>query len=192
MSSGWRSRSRLTTWRDTPASPRRLTRPLRSGSSSTLAHQFRDFIQAGAVHYVQPDVVRLAGITEWWQVADLAHSYSLPVVPHVGDMCQVHQHLCFAHPGCGLLEYIPWLRDWMRHPARIEAGHFVAPRRAGRRDGAERGGADPESTGSEPMERVTATYPHRDAAPGGPGRRHAGRASSPRGRLWPCRARPRR
>jgi L-alanine-DL-glutamate epimerase-like enolase superfamily enzyme len=101
--------------------------PIALGEQLYLAHQFRDFIHAGAVHYVQPDVVRLAGVTEWWQVADLAHSYSLPVVPHVGDMCQVHQHLCFAHPGCALLEYIPWLRDWMKHPAQIRDGHFVAP-----------------------------------------------------------------
>lgn len=101
--------------------------PLALGEQLYLAAQFRDFIHAGAVHYVQPDVVRLAGVTEWWQVADLAHSYQLPVVPHVGDMCQVHQHLCFAHPACQLLEYIPWLRDWMLHPAQVRDGHFVAP-----------------------------------------------------------------
>ena len=105
--------------------------PIALGEQLYLAHQFRDFIHAGAVHYVQPDVVRLAGVTEWWQVADLAHSYSLPVVPHVGDMCQVHQHLCFAHPGCALLEYIPWLRDWMKHPAQIRDGRFVAPEAPG-------------------------------------------------------------
>jgi L-alanine-DL-glutamate epimerase-like enolase superfamily enzyme len=46
-------------------------------------------------------------------------------------MCQVHQHLCFAHPGCQLLEYIPWLRDWMLHPAQIRDGHFVAPEAPG-------------------------------------------------------------
>ena len=100
--------------------------PIALGEQLYTSSQFRDFIHAGAVHYVQPDVVRLAGITEFWEVADLARCYSLPVVPHVGDMCQVHQHVCFAHPACGLLEYIPWLRDWMEEPARIEAGFFVA------------------------------------------------------------------
>ena len=101
--------------------------PIALGEQLYISQQFRDFIHAGAVHYVQPDVVRLAGITEFWQVADLAHCYSLPVVPHVGDMCQVHQHLCFAHPACGLLEYIPWLRDWMEVPAKIVDGFYVAP-----------------------------------------------------------------
>lgn len=104
-----------------------ITTPIAMGEQLYLASQFRDFIQHGAVHYVQPDIVRLAGITEWWQVADLAHSFDLPVVPHVGDMCQVHQHLCFAHPACSLLEYIPWLAPWMKHPAQVEGGFYVAP-----------------------------------------------------------------
>ena len=108
-----------------------ISTPIALGEQLYMASQFRDFIHAGAVHYVQPDVVRLAGVTEFWQVADLARCYSLPVVPHVGDMCQVHQHLCFAHPACSLLEYIPWLRDWMEVPARIEGGHFVAPEEPG-------------------------------------------------------------
>jgi L-alanine-DL-glutamate epimerase-like enolase superfamily enzyme len=101
--------------------------PIALGEQLYTASQFRDFVRAGAVHYVQPDVVRLAGITEFWEVADLARCWSLPVAPHVGDMCQVHQHLCFAHPACSLLEYIPWLRDWMEAPASIVDGHYVAP-----------------------------------------------------------------
>ena len=108
-----------------------IATPIALGEQLYTSSHFRDFIQAGAVHYVQPDVVRLAGVTEFWQVADMAHCHSLPVVPHVGDMCQVHQHLCFAHPACALLEYIPWLRDWMEAPARIEAGYYVAPEAPG-------------------------------------------------------------
>lgn len=104
-----------------------IATPIALGEQLYTALQFRDFIRAGAVHYVQPDVVRLAGITEFWQVADLARCNNLPVVPHVGDMCQVHQHLCFAHPACSLLEYIPWLHDWMEAPAKIENGFYVAP-----------------------------------------------------------------
>lgn len=108
-----------------------INTPIALGEQLYMSIQFRDFIHASAVTYVQPDVVRLAGITEWWQVADLAHSYQLPVVPHVGDMCQVHQHLCLAHPACHLLEYIPWLRDWMKHPAQIKDGYFIAPQEPG-------------------------------------------------------------
>jgi L-alanine-DL-glutamate epimerase-like enolase superfamily enzyme len=105
--------------------------PVAMGEQLYLAAQFRDFIRADAVHYVQPDVVRLAGITEWWQVADLAHMNELPVVPHVGDMGQVHLHLCLAHPACSLLEYIPWLREWMADPVQVEHGFYVPPRAPG-------------------------------------------------------------
>lgn len=104
-----------------------ISTPIALGEQLYMAAQFRDFMAAGAVHYVQPDVVRLAGVTEFWQVADMAYGNNLPVCPHVGDMVQVHQHLCFAHPACHLLEYIPWLHDWMRHPARVENGVYLAP-----------------------------------------------------------------
>ncbi len=116
---------------DDVQSHRRLAEAIRTpialGEQIYTAAHFREFIHAGAVRYVQPDVVRLAGITEFLEVADMAHSANLPVAPHVGDMAQVHQHLCFAHPACNLLEYIPWLRDWMEHPARIHGGYYVAP-----------------------------------------------------------------
>jgi L-alanine-DL-glutamate epimerase-like enolase superfamily enzyme len=108
-----------------------IATPIALGEQLYTASHFRDFIHAGAVHYVQPDVVRLAGITEFWQVADMARCYSLPVCPHVGDMCQVHAHLCFAHAACSLLEYIPWLRDWMEEPAKIVDGFYVAPQAPG-------------------------------------------------------------
>ncbi len=108
-----------------------IATPIALGEQLYTASAFRDFIHAGAVHYVQPDVVRLAGVTEFMQVADMARCYSLPVVPHVGDMCQVHQHVCFAHPSCSLLEYIPWLRDWMETPAKIVDGFYVAPETPG-------------------------------------------------------------
>ena len=108
-----------------------IAMPIALGEQLYTAQQFRDFIKAGAVHYVQPDAVRLAGITEFLQVAETAHSFCLPVAPHVGDMAQVHQHLCFAHPACSLLEYIPWLRDWMEEPAQIEGGYYIAPNAPG-------------------------------------------------------------
>ena len=54
---------------------------------------FKNYIQAGAVHFVQADCTRLAGISEFLTVSLLARKFDLPVVPHVGDMGQIHQHL---------------------------------------------------------------------------------------------------
>jgi L-alanine-DL-glutamate epimerase-like enolase superfamily enzyme len=106
---------------------RSLRTPIALGEQLYSLHAFRSFIQAGAVHFVQPGVVRLAGITEWLRVADLAHANRLPVAPHIGDMMQIHVHLAFAHPACSCLEYIPWLRECFVEPATVKDGEFVLP-----------------------------------------------------------------
>jgi L-alanine-DL-glutamate epimerase-like enolase superfamily enzyme len=121
--------------------------PIALGEQLYMVSQFRDFIEADAVHYVQPDVTRLAGITEWWQVAELAHASSLPVVPHVGDMGQVHQHLCRAHSACSLLEYIPWIAPWMKEPVRIEGGNYLPAQEPG-------AGLEPTTEAMERLNRV--------------------------------------
>ncbi len=54
---------------------------------------FKNFMQMGAVHYVQADCTRLAGVSEFLAVSLLAKKFGLPAVPHVGDMGQIHQHL---------------------------------------------------------------------------------------------------
>lgn len=101
--------------------------PIALGEQLYSLDPFRDFISAGAVHYVQPDAVRVAGVTEWWQVADLAHAFRLPVAPHVGDMAQLHLQLAIAHPACHLLEFIPWLQPAMAEPVTVRGGYFVTP-----------------------------------------------------------------
>jgi L-alanine-DL-glutamate epimerase-like enolase superfamily enzyme len=105
--------------------------PLALGEQLYTADAFRSFIEAAAVEYVQPDVTRLAGITEYIQVADTAHSHRLPVVAHVGDMGQVHVHLSYWHPATPMLEYIPWIKDAFVEPIRVEAGYYVRPESPG-------------------------------------------------------------
>ncbi len=97
---------------------------------------FKNFIEAGAVHFVQVDCTRVAGISEFLAVSFLARKFSLPVVPHVGDMGQIHQHLVlFNHVAIGhpitFLEYIPHLRDYFAHPARVQDGFYAVPQEPG-------------------------------------------------------------
>jgi L-fuconate dehydratase len=97
---------------------------------------FKNFITAGAVHYVQADCTRLAGISEFLVVSMLARKAGLPVVPHVGDMGQMHQHLVlFSHIALAhealLLEHIPHLREHFVHPARVEGGYYRTPQEPG-------------------------------------------------------------
>ena len=110
---------------------RSIQTPIALGEQLYTLDDFRNFIQAGAVQYVQASTVRQGGITAWWGIAELAAAYRLPVVPHVGDMLQVHQHLSIAHPAVRLMEYIPWLRGCFEHPATVEHGDFVVPQDPG-------------------------------------------------------------
>jgi len=104
---------------------RAISTPIALGEQLYMLDDFRNFVHAGAVHFVQADAVRLAGVTEWWQVADLALAHHLPVAPHIGDMMQVHLPLALAHPACTLLEYIPWTRSCFVEPATVKEGLFV-------------------------------------------------------------------
>lgn len=101
--------------------------PIALGEQLDTLDQFQRFLEARAVHFVQPDAVRLGGVTEWLQVADVALASRLPVVSHVGDMMQVHVQTAFAHPASNSLEYIPWLRGCFVEPATAKDGFFVRP-----------------------------------------------------------------
>lgn len=97
---------------------------------------FKNFMQAQAVEYVQVDAVRVAGISEFIVVSLLARQFGLKVVPHVGDMGQIHQHLVlFNHIALGLdkvfLEYIPHLRNRFVCPAVVTTGVYQTPQEAG-------------------------------------------------------------
>jgi L-fuconate dehydratase len=97
---------------------------------------FKNFMQASALHYVQADCTRLAGVSEFLTVSLLAKKFSLPIVPHVGDMGQVHQHLVlFNHIALGhelsFLEHIPHLRSHFVFPASVADGCYKTPQEPG-------------------------------------------------------------
>jgi L-fuconate dehydratase len=97
---------------------------------------FKDYLQAGAVGFLQADCVRQGGVSEFITISLLARKFAVPIVPHVGDMGQVHQHLVlFNHIALGhevvFLEYIPHLREHFQQPARVENGVYATPQTAG-------------------------------------------------------------
>ncbi len=97
---------------------------------------FKNFLQARAIHFVQADATRLGGISEFLTVSLLARQHGLPVVPHVGDMGQIHQHMVFFnHIALGneilFLEYIPHLRSHFVFPAQVDGGVYKTPEEPG-------------------------------------------------------------
>jgi L-fuconate dehydratase len=98
--------------------------------------QFKNFMQAGAAAFIQVDCTRVGGVSEFLTVSLLARKFGLKVVPHVGDMGQIHQHLVLVnHIAFGLekifLEYIPHLREHFVHPAIVESGVYHTPQDPG-------------------------------------------------------------
>ncbi len=97
---------------------------------------FKNFFQSGALHYVQADCTRLGGVSEFLTVSLLAKKFLLPVVPHVGDMGQLHQHLVlFNHIALAhdvlFLEHIPHLRNHFVSPALVADGCYRTPQEPG-------------------------------------------------------------
>lgn len=116
----------------------RAIAPLRVAAGEHIPHRvlFKNFMQAGAAHFIQVDCTRVGGISEFITVSLLARLFDLPVVPHVGDMGQIHQHLVvFNRVTLGhdqvFLEYIPHLRGYFLYPARVEAGVYRIPQEPG-------------------------------------------------------------
>ena len=110
---------------------RRIPTPIALGELLYNVDDFRHFMEADAVHFVQVDAVRVGGITQWWKVADMAYAMRLPVVPHHGDGGQAQLHLGIAHAACSLLEYIPWTRDCFVEPMTVQDGYYLVPQEPG-------------------------------------------------------------
>ncbi len=110
--------------------------PIAVGEAVANRIIWKNYLQAGAVGIVQADCTRLAGVSEYLAVVILAKKFPVRVVPHIGDMGQIHQHLVlFNHIALDherlFLEYIPHLREHFVHPARVEGGVYHTPQEAG-------------------------------------------------------------
>lgn len=93
---------------------------------------FKNYLQTGCAGFMQADAVRLGGVSEFITVSLLCKKFGVPVVPHVGDMGQLHQHLVlFNRISLGhealFLEHIPHLQKYFVHPAHIVNGVYQTP-----------------------------------------------------------------
>jgi L-fuconate dehydratase len=97
---------------------------------------FKNYFLYGGMHFVQADCTRLAGVSEFLAVSLMAKKFELPVVPHVGDMGQIHQHLVlFNHVALNhepyFLEHIPHLQEYFVFPAQVDGGLYKTPQEPG-------------------------------------------------------------
>ena len=97
---------------------------------------FKNYLQTGCTGFAQVDAVRVGGVSEFITISLMAKKFGVPVVPHVGDMGQLHQHLVlFNHIAMGhealFLEHIPHLKAHFVNPIKIENGVYVTPQEPG-------------------------------------------------------------
>jgi L-fuconate dehydratase len=116
----------------------RAIAPVRVAAGEHIPNRvmFKNYLLYGGMHFVQADCTRLAGVSEFLAVSLLAKKFHLPVVPHVGDMGQIHQHLVlFNHVALNhkmyFLEHIPHLQEYFRFPAQVRGGVYKTPQEPG-------------------------------------------------------------
>ena len=79
--------------------------PIAGGEHEFTSYGFRDLLEAKAVDYIQFDTNRVGGITQARKVQALAESFSVPVVPHAG---QLHNfHVVMASLNSPMAEFFP-------------------------------------------------------------------------------------
>lgn len=67
------------------------------GENLHTVHRFRDVLDAGVVDVVQPNVVRVGGITPFLAIAELARERGVELAPHL--LPELSAQLAFALPG---------------------------------------------------------------------------------------------
>lgn len=61
----------------------RIDVPIAVGENLHTAHRFGDFLRAGAAQIVQPNIVRVGGITPFLRIAELAAEHGVALHPHL-------------------------------------------------------------------------------------------------------------
>ena len=103
--------------------------PLATGEREYSLSNFREMLTRRAASVIQPDALRIGGITQWMKLARLCEAFGVRVASHFYKEIDVH---CLAAcPNALFLEYFPWLDALLVHPLEISAGVAKVPARPG-------------------------------------------------------------
>jgi L-alanine-DL-glutamate epimerase-like enolase superfamily enzyme len=78
--------------------------PIATGEHEFTRYGFQTLIDAGAADYLQPDVHRVGGLTEFRRICHMASGSSIDVVPHVYSAATLHGVL--SQPNCHWIEHL--------------------------------------------------------------------------------------
>ena len=107
--------------------------------SLTSRYETAEFIRAGGLDVVLPDVCRAGGVTECKRIAEMADGFGLAFAPHISIGSAIHfaasAHLATSMPNTMTSEY--WFGDnplgdcILREPLRFENGCMYTPDKPG-------------------------------------------------------------
>ena len=101
---------------------------------------FKQLLMTNAIGYCQVDAVRVAGVNDLMAIVLMAAKFQVPVCPHGGGiaLCNMIQHLAqwdqiavSGHSETQFVEYIDFLQESVKHPVKIQNGHYLPPREPG-------------------------------------------------------------
>jgi L-alanine-DL-glutamate epimerase-like enolase superfamily enzyme len=103
--------------------------PLATGEREYSLGAFRELMEQKGATIIQPDALRIGGITPWMKLAHLAETFHLRVASHFYKEIDIH---VLASVRNGLfLEFFPWLDDLLINPLEIVNGVAKVPQRPG-------------------------------------------------------------
>lgn len=95
--------------------------PLSTGENFFGIHDCDEYIREHAVSYMQADVIRVGGITEWMRIAANCDAHGMKISPHF--VMEVTTHVQCCVPNSLFVEYIPWFQKYFEEPIRVEDGY---------------------------------------------------------------------
>ena len=100
--------------------------PIAAGENVYFRWGFRELCERRAAAYLQPDVVRCGGVTEWMKVAHLADAYNLSLTSHL--IHELHISLVGASAAGYLVEYMDFFSENVfTHEFSVTDGHMDVP-----------------------------------------------------------------
>jgi galactonate dehydratase len=113
--------------------------PICCGENVFLRYGFRELLEKGAVDIIMPDFQKCGGLLEARKIADMAHTYYVPVAPHavtspIGMMATAQ--VCAAIPNFLVQEFhwidsLPLWKNWVKEGEIIQKGFITLPERPG-------------------------------------------------------------
>jgi len=113
--------------------------PICCGENIYMRWGFREILEKRAADIIMPDFQKTGGLLEARKIADMAHTYYVPVAPHavtspVGMMATAH--VCAVIPNFLVQEW-HWIdsldlwRNWVKEGEIIQKGFITPPERPG-------------------------------------------------------------